>query len=74
LCKGVSASADLLEDLVRGRVPDEGFRVVVAVRGAIVVRPTREDLTGPEIALLGGFEDQRWMCWRPGEDSFEDLA
>jgi len=19
-------------------------------------------------------DDRRWMCWRPGEDSFEDLA
>lgn len=41
---------------------------------AIVVHPNRDDLVGPEIALLQGFEDRQWMCWRPGEESFEDLA
>lgn len=42
--------------------------------GAIALHPDRETLTGPEIALLTGFEDRAWMCWRPGEESFEDLA
>lgn len=42
--------------------------------GAIVVHPRREDVIGAEIGLLEGFTDGRWMCWRPGEDSFEDLA
>jgi hypothetical protein len=32
------------------------------------------EAAGPEIALLNGFQDGRWMCWRPGEESFEDLA
>jgi hypothetical protein len=41
---------------------------------AIVVHPARDDLVGPEIALLQGFEDGAWMCWRPGEESFEDLV
>lgn len=41
---------------------------------AIVVHPTTDELVGPEIALLQGFEDRPWMCWRPGEESFEDLA
>jgi hypothetical protein len=42
--------------------------------GKVVVHPSRDDLEGPEIAMLSGFEDRRWMVWRPGEDSFEDLA
>lgn len=42
--------------------------------GAIRIHPSVDDLEGPEIALLGGFTDGAWMCWRPGEESFEDLA
>ncbi|WP_433041277.1 hypothetical protein [Dactylosporangium sp. CS-033363] len=42
--------------------------------GTIALHPRPDEVTGPEIALLNGFEDRRWMCWRPGEDSFEDLA
>jgi len=41
---------------------------------AIVLHPRFQDLVGPEIALLQGFEDGAWMCWRPGEEAFEDLA
>jgi len=48
--------------------------VVEFESGTIRIHPSRDELEGPEIALLGGFEDKRWMCWRPGEDSFEDLA
>jgi len=42
--------------------------------GAITLHPSLDELRGPEIALLQGFEDRSWMCWRPGEESFEDLA
>jgi hypothetical protein len=42
--------------------------------GTVILHPTVDQLVGPEIALLGGFADGQWMCWRPGEDSFEDLA
>jgi hypothetical protein len=42
--------------------------------GAIVINPTFDALVGPEIALLQGFEDGAWMCWRPGEESFENLS
>jgi hypothetical protein len=38
------------------------------------VHPKADEVPGPEIALLNGFKDGHWMCWRPGEDSFEDLA
>jgi hypothetical protein len=41
--------------------------------GRILINPTTEDLVGPEIAMLSGFEDNGWMVWRPGEDSFENL-
>lgn len=55
----------------------EGTGVGVEVRfpsGSIVLHPAREELVGPEIAMLSGFADGDWMVWRPGEDSFEDLA
>ncbi|MCP2048961.1 UNVERIFIED_ORG: hypothetical protein J3D58_003033 [Paenarthrobacter nicotinovorans] len=41
--------------------------------GTIVIHPEKEDVY-VEIAHLMGFPDQAWMVWRPGEDSFEDLA
>lgn len=42
--------------------------------GSILLRPTADDLVGPEIAMLNNFEDRQWMCWRPGEEAFEYLA
>jgi hypothetical protein len=42
--------------------------------GSAVLYPPAGDLAGPEIALLPGFEDRQCMCWRPGGESFEDLA
>src|SRR5437016_4348709 len=42
--------------------------------GAVVIHPAPEAMPGPEIALLDGFADGRWMCWRPGEESFEALS
>ncbi|MFJ5061148.1 hypothetical protein ACIP96_17235 [Streptomyces nigra] len=43
------------------------------VSGSVQVHPTWDELVGPEIAQLSGFEDRRFMVWRPGEDAFEDL-
>lgn len=40
----------------------------------IRLHPTEDELVGPEIASLTGFDDGQWMAWRPGEESFEDLA
>lgn len=71
--------ADSLRGLIPGVVRQtreetgHGLRVEFD-DGAIVVHPSPADLVGPEIALLQGFEDHQWMCWRPGEDSFEDLG
>ncbi len=71
--------ADALRGLIPGvvRQTREGTGIGLRIEfddRAIVVHPHRDDLVSPEIALLQGFEDRRWMCWRPGEDSFEDLA
>ncbi len=71
--------ADALRGLIPGVVrqtrEETGHGLRVEFDGAaIVVHPNPDDLVGPEIALLHGFEDRRWMCWRPGEASFEDLG
>lgn len=42
--------------------------------GELQLHPTLDEIDSPEIAMLSGFEDKQWMVWRPGEDSFEDLA
>ena len=42
--------------------------------GTVVLHPRFDDCAGPEIAYLSGFADGQWMCWRPGEESFEDVA
>jgi hypothetical protein len=71
--------ADALRALIPQSVVATAEQTGIGLRlefegGAIVVHPLRDDVPSPEIALLGGFTDGRWMCWRPGEDSFEDLA
>lgn len=48
--------------------------VIEFASGIVRLHPTREELQGHEIAFLRGFEDGEWMCWRPREESFEDLA
>ena len=70
-------------DALVALIPDEvvrttegtgsGLRIEFA-SGVVVLHPRLDDLVGPEIALLGGFADGQWMCWRPGEESFEDLS
>ena len=42
--------------------------------GTLELHPALADIEGPEIAVLNGFIDGEWMCWRPGEESFEDLT
>ncbi|UUL77380.1 hypothetical protein NG819_07905 [Pseudarthrobacter sp. Fe7] len=41
--------------------------------GALLIHPAKEEIF-VEIAELSGFPDGRWMAWRPGEDTFEDLV
>lgn len=70
--------ADALRRLTPGTVTStseatgSGLRVELDT-GTIVIHPAREDVY-VEIAHLMGFSDQAWMVWRPGEESFEDLA
>jgi hypothetical protein len=70
-------------DALRSFVPEEvsetseqvGVGLVLSFpSGRLVLHPSTHELVGAEIAMLGGFEDGSWMVWRPGEDSFEDLA
>lgn len=41
--------------------------------GLLSIHPTIDE-AGPEIAMLSGFDDERWDVWRPGEYTFVDLA
>lgn len=71
--------ADALRSLVGTSVISTQERTGVGIRidldgGTVRLHPSIDELTGPEIAMLSGFADRSWMCWRPGEDSFEDLA
>jgi len=50
----------------------DGLRLDFAT-GSIVLRPDNDELVGPEIATLNGFNAGDWMCWRPGEEAFEYL-
>ena len=79
LSDGEQGYADALRGLIPNVVKRTQEETGVGLRiefpdGAIALHPDREALTSPEIALLTGFEDRAWMCWRPGEESFEDLA
>jgi len=49
-----------------------GLRIELG-SGAIVLDPTRDELTGPEIAMLSGADGSSWV-WRPGEDVFSHLG
>lgn len=77
--RGRRQPADVLVALIGGEVigtseaTGTGLRIDLTT-GSIVLHPEQDDVVGPEIALLNGFADGMWMCWRPGEDSFEDLA
>lgn len=51
---------------------DNGVQIELNT-GALLIHPAKEEIF-VEIAGLSGFPDGRWMTWRPGEDSFEDLA
>jgi len=70
--------ADALRRLAPGSVVStteesgSGIRIELDT-GTIVIHPAKEEVF-VEIAELSGFPDGRWMAWRPGEDSFEDLA
>ena len=76
---GQPGYADALRSLIPGVVARTQEATGLGLRieldnGPVVLHPPAGDLAGPEIALLPGFEDRQWMCWRPGGESFEDLA
>jgi hypothetical protein len=76
---GAVGYADALRGLVGGSVLSTDERTGVGLRvdldgGTIHLHPSVDEIPGPEIAMLRGFADQSWMCWRPGEESFEDLV
>jgi hypothetical protein len=71
--------ADALRALISGHVIATAERTGQGLRiefddGSVCIHPEINQVAGPEIALLTGFTDGRWMCWRPGEDSFEDVV
>jgi hypothetical protein len=69
------ALCSLLSEAVVATDESAGVGLVIEFEtGRLRVHPSRDELEGPEIAMLSGFEDGRWMVWRPDEDSFEDLA
>ncbi|MBO3088840.1 hypothetical protein [Cellulomonas dongxiuzhuiae] len=76
---GEPGYADALVALVPGDVvatteTTGGDLRIGLTSGTVALHPRFDDYTGPEIAYLSGFADGRWMCWRPGEETFEDLA
>lgn len=69
------ALRSLIPEVVKETAEGTGAGIVVSFpSGRLVLHPVADELPGPEIAMLSGFEDGQWMVWRPGEDSFEDLA
>ena len=65
----------LVAQEVTSTAEQTGIGIVLSfLTGRLMVHPTLDELEGPEIAMLSGFEDQSWMVWRPGEESFRDLA
>lgn len=69
------ALCSLLAETVIATYEATGQGLVIELEsGSVRVNPAPEDLTGPEIAMLTGFDDGEWMVWRPGEVAFEDLA
>ncbi|NLG47104.1 MAG: hypothetical protein GX543_11630 [Gordonia sp.] len=70
--------ADILRRLVPGAVvatreeTGSGIHIVLDT-GSVGIHPKLDEVH-TEIAELRGFADGAWMVWRPGEESFEDLA
>lgn len=76
---GDTGYADVLRTLIGEEVAGtaeatgEGIRIDFP-SGSLVFNPSADELVGPEIAYLRGFNDEAWIVWRPGEDSFEHLS
>jgi hypothetical protein len=67
---------DMLCGLIGRAVPDarataEHGIVIDSDADRVIVRPARDDVSGPEIAMLQlDDEGLRWNIWRPGEGVF----
>ena len=69
------ALRSLVPEVVEKTTESTGVGITISFpSGRLILHPAADELAGPEIATLSGLVDGRWMCWRPGEDSFEDLA
>ena len=65
----------LTPEEVTGTAEQTGTGIVISfASGRLILHPAAAELVGPEIAMLSGFADGSRMVWRPGEESFEDLA
>lgn len=51
----------------------DGLRITLET-GEIHINPTCEDASTEIATLTFGGHASEWMCWRPGEHSFEHLA
>lgn len=76
---GLPGYAEALRSLISGTVVRTEEANGIGLRidldsGSVSVNPALDEFVGPEIAMLTGFTDRRWMCWRPGEDSFATRA
>jgi hypothetical protein len=68
LCECIGATVTLVRD-----DPASGMQLQFDDR-ILEIRPTLDELPGPEIALLHFFETKEWDVWRPGEGTFVDLV
>lgn len=68
LCACIDASVTAVLDDV-----NTGMQLEFPDR-SLVIKPTLDELPGPEIALLWFPDTEKWDVWRPGEDTFADLA
>jgi hypothetical protein len=75
---GDAGYADALRSIIEDHVirtfeaPRQGLRIDFA-SASLTLRPTKDELVSPEIAMLTGFKDGREMLWLVGENSFEYL-
>jgi hypothetical protein len=68
LCECIDAGVTAVRDDVAS-----GMQLQFPDR-SLVIKPTLDELPGPEIALLWFFDTKDWDVWRPGEDTFADLS
>jgi hypothetical protein len=68
LCRCIGGTVTVVRD-----DPSSGMQLTFDER-TLEIRPSSDELPGPEIALLHFFETKEMYIWRPGEDTFVDLV